>query len=147
VRHARLALLDRVDLLDRRREDPLPDLFAEIGVDRPDLAERARAERPAEDEPDERLPAGDQRVAEHDRILAGHRAIVANDAALTDARREARPRLAGHRVEAQADRSAARAGLPRLAEVGAVDDAAVGAERLQHARQRLALPHVPRLAT
>src|SRR6266850_6342260 len=67
-----LDLLDRVDLLDRRRQDPLEDLLAEVGVDRPDLRQRARGQAAAEDEPDQRLPAAGQRAARHHRVLAAH---------------------------------------------------------------------------
>src|SRR5688572_8136994 len=56
-----LDLLDRVDLLDRRRQDALEDLLAEVGVDRPDLRQRAGGQAAAEDESDQRLPAAGQR--------------------------------------------------------------------------------------
>src|SRR5262245_63567021 len=56
-----LDVLDRVDLLDGRRQHALQDLTTEVGVDCADLLERAPRERATEDEADQRLSAGDQR--------------------------------------------------------------------------------------
>src|SRR5438477_13071943 len=65
-----LDLVDGVHRLDRRREDALDDLIAEVRVDRANLSERARGQPAAQDEADQRLPAADERAARHHRVLA-----------------------------------------------------------------------------
>src|SRR5207253_7762025 len=126
-----LDLVDGVDALDRRGEDAFDDLIAEVRVDRANLSERARGQSSPEDEADQRLPAADQRAARHHRVVAAHRAVVAHDATLGEARRQPRRRAPGDGVEAEPDRGAPGLGPHRVGEVGTVDDARVGAERLQ----------------
>ena len=113
-----LDLVDRVHALDGRRERAREDLLAEIHVERADLRERARGQAAAQDEADQRLPGADQPGARHHRILAAHRAVVTDDAALGEARREAGRGLARHGVEGQADGVAPVSAVTRSARSG-----------------------------
>src|SRR5205807_3714960 len=121
------------------------DLAGEIRVHRADLRERAARETATEDEAGQRLAAADQAGARHHRVLAAHRAVVDDDAAVADAGRQPGGRPPGHGVEAQADRRAGGLGLDGLSEVRAVDDTDIGAERLELPEQRRAPYDVHRL--
>src|SRR6185295_6091160 len=103
MRHRGPDVVDRVDLLDRGGQEALPDLLAQLRVDRPDLDQRAGGQRAPQDEADQALSLADELAARHDRVLAAHRAVVADHAALAHAGRDPRGGAAGDRVEAEAD--------------------------------------------